>query len=94
MLETMTKIPQRIQVPVGTEATQIPAAGIGDDHLPGRNQQKHDGMHQCDDGALAVGKDGEVAHACRYCSENDERQAVIQVTPTSGLATSVAEQFA
>jgi hypothetical protein len=55
MEETTTKIPQRIHVPGDTgAATQMPAAGLADNHLPHRNQQEHDGMHQRDDGALAV----------------------------------------
>jgi hypothetical protein len=31
--------------------------------LPNRDQEEHDGMRQRDDGAFAVGEDGEFVHA-------------------------------
>ncbi len=36
--------------------------GIGRKHLPDRNQEKYDRMHQRNNGALAVSEDGEPAH--------------------------------
>ena len=44
---------------------QYPDAGggLGGKHLPDSNQEEHDGMHQGDDGAFAVGENGKSAHA-------------------------------
>ena len=64
MAETTAKIPQRIHVPRDTvDGNPDAGGGIGRNHLPHRNQQEHDGMHQRDDGAFAVGENGKSAHA-------------------------------
>ena len=61
--ETRAKTPQRIHVPRDTvAATQMPVAGLGGNHLPHRNQQEHERMHQRHDGALAAGKNGKSTH--------------------------------
>ena len=61
--ETTAKIPQRIHVPRETmDGTQTPGGGIGRNHLPHRNQEEHDRMHEGNDGAPAVGENGESAH--------------------------------
>jgi len=36
--------------------------GIRGNHLPHRNQEEHDRMHQCDDGAFAVRENGKSTH--------------------------------
>ena len=48
-----------------------PDAGgrLGGNHLPDRNQEEHYGVHQCDNGALAVGENGKSGHANRTVLE-------------------------